>query len=140
VLNALTVDVEEWFQVSAFETVVRFEDWPGCESRVERGMAAILDRLAAAGTRATFFVLGWVAERHPGLVKRLQAAGHEVASHGYRHRLLTSMTPHEFREDTQRARRILEDLIGAQVIGYRAASYSIVRETQWCLDVLGELG
>jgi polysaccharide deacetylase family protein (PEP-CTERM system associated) len=140
VVNAMTVDVEEWFQVSAFESVVRYEDWARYESRVERSTGRILDRLAAAGVRATFFVLGWVAERHPALVKALHGAGHEVASHGYRHRLLTTMTPAEFRDDTIRARQVLEDLTGAPVLGYRAASYSIVRETVWCLDVLGELG
>ncbi|HEU5321301.1 MAG TPA: XrtA system polysaccharide deacetylase [Methylomirabilota bacterium] len=138
--NIMTIDVEDYYQVSAFESVVRFEDWARYESRVERNTGRLLALLAAAGVRATFFVLGWVAERHPQLVRDIQAAGHEVASHGYRHRLVYGMTRDEFREDTARAKAILEDAAGAAVVGYRAASYSIVRESLWALDVLGELG
>ncbi len=128
-LNALTIDVEDYYHVSAFESVVRFEDWDRYESRVERNTHGILDILAASNVRATFFVLGWVAERYPGVVKAFLTEGHEVASHGYRHRLLYNMSREEFREDTQRSKGILEDLSGVPVVGYRAASYSIIRET-----------
>ena len=123
-VNALTFDVEDYYQVSAFESVVRFEDWDLYESRVERNTAKILDLLAEAGATATFFVLGWVAERHPALVKSIHAAGHEVASHGHRHRLLYHMSPAEFPADTVRSKWMLEDLAGAEVVGYRAPSFS----------------
>lgn len=139
-VNALTFDVEDYYQVSAFEPVVRFEDWDLYESRVERNTTKILERLAEAGATATFFLLGWVAERHPRLVKAIQGAGHEIASHGYRHRLLYNMSREEFLEDTRRSKRILEDLSGVPVVGYRAASCSIIEETLWCLNVLQELG
>ena len=139
-LNALTIVVEDYYQVSAFESVVRFEDWGGYESRVERNTTRLLEILGAADVKATFFTLGWVAERHPGLIKAIHAEGHEIASHGYRHRLLYDMGRDEFREDTRKAKQILEDLCGAAVLGYRAASYSIVRRTLWCLDVLQEFG
>lgn len=138
--NALTIDVEDYYQVSAFESVVRFEEWDRYESRVEQNTRKILEILAAAGVKATFFVLGWVAERHPGIVKEIRAGGHEIASHGYRHRLLYHMSREEFRSDTQRSKAVLEDLAGAPVVGYRAASYSIAQETLWCLETLEELG
>lgn len=138
--NALTIDVEDYYHVSAFESVVRFEDWDAYEGRIHQNTLKLLDLLAAAGVTATFFVLGWVAEHHPALVKAIHAAGHEVASHGYRHRLLYQMTPPEFREDTERSKKLLEDLCGKPVIGFRAPSYSIIRTTLWCLDVLNELG
>ena len=121
--NALTIDVEDYYHVAAFEPVVRFEDWARYESRVERNTRVILDLLAVADVKATFFVLGWVAERHPDVVKAIHDEGHEVASHGYRHRRLHTMSPTAFRDDTLRAKHILEDLCGAPVVGYRAASY-----------------
>ncbi|MGH2396578.1 MAG: polysaccharide deacetylase family protein, partial [bacterium] len=139
-LNALTIDVEDYYHVSAFESVVEFENWGRYESRVESNTRRILDILAGSNVKATFFVLGWIAERHPGLVKAIQGAGHEIASHGYRHRLLYNMSREEFREDTQRSNEILEDLSGVPVVGYRAASCSIIQETLWCLNVLQELG
>ncbi len=140
VRNALTIDVEDYYHVSAFESAVRFEDWDRYESRVERNTAKILDILEASRAHATFFILGWVAERHPGLVRAIHARGHEIASHGYRHRLLYNMTREEFVEDTRRSKGILEDICGSPVVGYRAASYSIVEQTFWCLDVLRQLG
>jgi polysaccharide deacetylase family protein (PEP-CTERM system associated) len=139
-LNALTIDVEDYYHVSAFESVVRFEDWDHHESRVERNTARLLEILGELDVKATFFTLGWVAERYPGLIRVIHAEGHEIASHGYRHRLLYDMGKDEFREDTKKAKQIVEDLCGAPVLGYRAASYSIIRETLWCLDVLQELG
>jgi polysaccharide deacetylase family protein (PEP-CTERM system associated) len=138
--NALSFDVEDYFQVSAFEGLVRYEDWGRYESRVVASTARILDLLAARGTRATFFVLGWAAERHPELVRRIVERGHEVASHGYSHRLVYRMTPAEFREDARRSREVLEDQSGRPVQGFRAPSFSIVEESRWGLEVLAELG
>jgi polysaccharide deacetylase family protein (PEP-CTERM system associated) len=139
-VNALTVDVEDYYQVEAFADVVRHEDWPRWESRVERNTSQILETFARRGVRATFFTLGWVAERHPGLVREIAAAGHEVACHGYDHRLIYRQTPDEFRRDVRSAKRTLEDLTGAGVVGYRAPSYSITSESLWALDVLIEEG
>jgi polysaccharide deacetylase family protein (PEP-CTERM system associated) len=139
-MNALTFDVEDYYQVSAFESVVRFEDWGRYESRVERNTYRLLELLATAKTRATFFVLGWVAERHPDLVKAIAAQDHEIASHGYRHRLLSAMTPEQFREDIRRAKGVLEDIIGWPVLGFRAPSFSVMKSTLWALPLLVEEG
>jgi polysaccharide deacetylase family protein (PEP-CTERM system associated) len=139
-MNALTVDVEDYFQVSAFEPAVTRGTWALRESRVCRNTERLLDLFSAARVRATFFVLGWVAERFPALVRRIVLEGHEVASHGYEHRLVYSQTPREFREDLRRARLALEAAGGSPVLGYRAPSYSIVRESMWALDVLIEEG
>lgn len=139
-LNALTIDVEDYYQVSAFESQIPFEEWPRYESRVVANTWRILELLHFYRVKATFFVLGWIAEHHPQVVLAIQQQGHEIASHGYRHRLLYNMTREEFREDTDRSKKILEDLCGAPVFGYRAPSYSITQETFWCLDVLQELG
>jgi len=138
--NALTIDVEDYYMVSAFEDVVRFEDWDSYESCVEKNTYRILELLNQKEIRATFFVLGWVAEKYPNLVKEINDGGHEVACHSYKHRLIYSMNPEEFREDTHKAKAILEDIIGSPVIGYRAPSYSIVKENQWALDILIEEG
>lgn len=138
--NVLTIDVEDYYMVSAFADTVRFGDWPGFESRVERNTRQLLELLAEFNTNATFFVLGWVAENCPNLVRDIHAAGHEIGCHGYNHRLIYHLTPDEFREDTRRAKGALEDLIGDPVIGYRATSYSIIKETMWALDVLFEEG
>lgn len=140
VINAFTVDVEDYYMVSAFADTVRFEEWGRYESRVEKNTRLLLEMLDRHGVKGTFFVLGWIAERCPGLVKDIASAGHEVACHGYRHRLIYEMTPEEFREDVRRAKEILEECAGTVVIGYRAASYSIVRETLWALDILIEEG
>lgn len=140
IVNAFSVDVEDYFQVAALATAVARESWAGRESRVEGNTAVILDLLAERSIRGTFFVLGWIAERHPGLVKRIAAAGHEIASHGYSHQLIYTQTRAVFHEETARSKRLLEDLCGAPVIGYRAASFSITRRSLWALDVLSELG
>ncbi|MGH7289348.1 MAG: XrtA system polysaccharide deacetylase [Myxococcota bacterium] len=136
----LSFDVEEHFQVNAFESPLRRRHWDVCESRVERNTEKLLALLARHRYRATFFVLGWIAERHRHLVRRIAAQGHEVASHGYGHELITGLTRDAFRADVQRAKRCLEDLIGAPVCGYRAPSFTIVRETRWALEVLVEEG
>jgi polysaccharide deacetylase family protein (PEP-CTERM system associated) len=140
VTHCFTVDVEEHFQVSAFEGVVRREDWPRLESRVGRNVDILLDVLSRHGVRGTFFTLGWTAEHRPEVVRAIAAAGHEVASHGYGHQRVTQLTPDQFREDVRRAKRLLEDVTGSEVIGYRAPSFSIVPGGEWALDVLLEEG
>ena len=140
IVDALTVDVEEHFQVSAFEGAVRREDWDRLPSRVEANTARILDVCGEAGVRATFFVLGWIAERHPGLVRRIAADGHEIACHGYSHDLVHTQSEARFREETARSKALLEDVGGVPVIGYRAASFSIRASTLWAAEVLVDLG
>jgi polysaccharide deacetylase family protein (PEP-CTERM system associated) len=139
-LNALTVDVEDYYQVEAFASVVRREEWSRWESRVERNTKLLLEMFARHGVCGTFFTLGYVAEQHPQLVRDIAQAGHEVACHSYYHRLVYSQTPDEFREDLRKAKHRLEDLIGAAVIGYRAPSYSITAQSLWALDILIEEG
>jgi polysaccharide deacetylase family protein (PEP-CTERM system associated) len=138
--NALTVDVEEYFQVAAFERTILRADWEKSESRIEQNTGRVLDLFARRGVRATFFVLGWIAERHPGLVRRIVAEGHELASHGYDHARVHNFTPAQFRDDVTRTKAILEDLGGVAVRGYRAPSYSINGRNLWALDVLKETG
>lgn len=140
ILNAITVDVEEHFQVSAFEEVVARDRWSEMASRVEANTDRLLELFDGEGVCGTFFVLGWVAERHRDLVRRIADAGHEIGSHGYSHRLIYRQTPEEFREETVRSRKILEDATGIAVDGYRAASFSIVRDNVWALDILAETG
>ena len=140
VRHVLSFDVEEHFQVSAFSSDARRQQWDRLESRVEQNTLRLAELLAHAETRATFFVLGWVAERHPGLVKALVEQGHEIASHGYGHELVTNQTEREFREDVRRSKRILEDLTGGMVFGYRAPSFSITDRTPWALPILVEEG
>ncbi|WP_111641495.1 XrtA system polysaccharide deacetylase [Marinimicrobium alkaliphilum] len=140
VTHAMTVDVEDYYQVQALAEAVdrdRWDEWP---SRVEENTDRLLQLFDDAGIKITFFILGWVAERHPDLVRRIQAQGHEIASHGYSHRLIYTQTPEVFREETERSKRILEDQIQRPVTGYRAASYSITRKSLWALDTLAELG
>lgn len=132
----LSVDVEEWFQVENLKEAVARASWPERESRVEATTDWLLATLAETGTKATFFVLGWVAERSPELVRRIYAEGHEVASHGYGHDLVYTLSPRTFREDLVRSKSILEELTGEPVLGYRAPSFSI---TDWAIDVLGDL-
>ncbi len=139
-LNALSVDVEEHFQVAAFAGIVPCGQWSAHESRVRRNTVALLDLFDEMEVRATFFVLGWVAEREPGLVREIAARGHEIGSHGYSHRFVYDQSPAEFREETRRSRRVLQDTSGQPVLGYRAASFSIVRQSLWALDVLVEAG
>lgn len=138
--HMLSFDVEEHFQVAAFWSVARRREWNGLASRVERNSMKIAELLSEHSTKATFFVLGWVAERHPELVKRLAQQGHEIASHGYGHELVHTQTPTEFRQDVRRSKQILEDLIGRQVVGYRAPSFSITSRTPWAIPVLIEEG
>jgi polysaccharide deacetylase family protein (PEP-CTERM system associated) len=140
VLNALTVDVEDYFQVSAFDAIIARSSWDSFESRIALGTAKILSALDAAGVRATFFVLGWVAERHPDLVRQIHAAGHEIGCHGYWHELVYQQTPETFRHDLRRARRAVEDAIGEQIAAYRAPSFSITRRSVWALDILIDEG
>jgi len=135
-----TVDVEEYFQVSAFEPHIARTEWDRLESRVERGVGTLLELLAAHGARATFFVLGWIAERHPFLIKTIAAAGHEVASHGWDHRRVTEQTREQFRESVRRSKSVLEHIVGESVIGFRAPSFSIVPGREWALDLLVEEG
>jgi len=138
--NALTVDVEEHFQVAAFERTIIRDSWDTAESRVEFSAGRVLDLFEAQGVRGTFFVLGWIAERHPGLVRRIVKDGHELASHGYDHTRVHNFTPEQFRADVVRTKAILEDIGGVQVRGYRAPSYSINAKNLWALDVLQETG
>jgi polysaccharide deacetylase family protein (PEP-CTERM system associated) len=138
--NAMTVDVEEYFQVAAFERTIAREAWDTSVSRVEYNTGRVLDLFAAREVRATFFVLGWIAERHPGLVRRIVAEGHELASHGYDHTRVHQFTPEQFRDDVTRTRGILEHIGGVTVRGYRAPSYSINARNLWALDVLLETG
>lgn len=140
VVNALSVDVEEWFQVGAFERVIARGDWDALASRVEDNCARILDLFASAGVHATFFTLGWVAERHPTLVRRIHDAGHEIASHGWDHARVFTLGAKAFAEDLARARAALEDAAGAPVRGYRAPSFSIDARTPWAFAVLAEQG
>jgi polysaccharide deacetylase family protein (PEP-CTERM system associated) len=139
-LNALTIDVEDYYHVSAFESVVGQNSWYQYESRVENNTLRILGLLDEYGTRATFFILGCVAESHPSLVRAIAQRGHEIASHGYSHRRIYTQTPQQFREETRQAKKIVEDIIGQAVLGYRAASYSITDKSLWALDILAEEG
>ena len=135
-----TVDVEEYFQVSAFERRISRAEWDRFESRVAPTVCRILDLLGRHDARGTFFVLGWVAERHPGLVRTIAQAGHEVASHGWDHRKVTDQTPEEFYESVRRAREVLEATAGSPVSGFRAPSFSIVPGREWAIDALIETG
>ncbi len=139
--NALTIDVEDYFQVAALAEVIRPEDWNRHELRVERNTHRLLDLFdEAGGVKGTFFVLGWVAEACPALVREIASRGHEIASHGYSHQLVYNQTPDVFREETHRSRAVLEDQAQRPIIGYRAASYSITRDSLWALDILTEQG
>ncbi|WP_420144027.1 XrtA system polysaccharide deacetylase [Sphingobium sp.] len=138
--NALSVDVEDWFQVGAFERTLKRADWDGLTHRVEGNTDAVLDLFAQADVKATFFTLGWVAERYPALMRRIADAGHEVASHGYDHARVFTFTPEEFRADLRKSRAILEDASGQAVTGYRAPSFSIDPRTPWAHPILAEEG
>jgi polysaccharide deacetylase family protein (PEP-CTERM system associated) len=140
VVNALSFDVEDYYQVSAFAKVVDPSQWEKYSSRVDQNTRRILDLLDYNATKATFFVLGWVAERHVRLVKEIHARGHEIACHGYSHQLIYTQSPEEFRRETRKAQEILEDAIGSRIGGYRAASYSITRRSLWALEILCDLG
>jgi len=139
-LNAMSVDVEDYFQVSAMEAMVDRSDWESYPSRVARNVEAILDLFERHHVHATFFILGWVADRHPALLRRIAAAGHEVASHGMAHYRISSQSPEQFREDVRRAKAVIEDAAGAAVRGYRAASFSLDATTPWAHAILHEEG
>jgi polysaccharide deacetylase family protein (PEP-CTERM system associated) len=139
-LNALTVDVEDYYQVSAFEHRVARSDWDSYESRVVANTRRLLGVLDEAGVRGTFFVLGWVADRFPGLVRDIDQRGHEIGSHSYWHRLIYGMTPDEFRADLRQSKAVLEDILGRAITLFRAPSFSITAQSRWALDVLAEEG
>jgi polysaccharide deacetylase family protein (PEP-CTERM system associated) len=139
-LNALSFDVEDYFQVSAFNDAIRRDAWDSHPLRVGDNTRVLLELLAGHEVKATFYTLGWVAERVPDLVREIAAGGHEVACHGYSHRLIYEQTPAEFRAETERAKRVLEDLAQQPVTSYRAASYSITPKSLWALDILHEAG
>ncbi len=138
--NALTIDVEDYFQVSAFAPYIRRDEWDQRECRVERNVGRILELLAAKDIRATFFTLGWVAQRYPALVRAIVAGGHELASHGYGHERASDLSRAAFTEDVTRAKKLLEDLGGQPVLGYRAPSFSIGSQNLWAFDVLAATG
>ncbi len=140
ILNALSVDVEDYFQVSAFSDVVPYTLWNGFECRVEQNTIRLLDLFDRWQAKATFFVLGWIAERYPRLVQEIHLRGHEVASHGYAHQTVDRYAPEAFREEIRRAKAFLEDVVQAPVVGYRAPSFSITRKTTWTLEILAEEG
>lgn len=139
-LNALSVDVEDWFQVGAFENVIARADWDSLPHRVERNSDAVLALFDKAGVKATFFTLGWVAERYPGLIRRIVDAGHEIASHGWDHVRVFTMTPDAFRADLARAKAAIESACGQAPRGYRAPSFSIDKRTPWAHRILAEEG
>lgn len=138
--NALSVDVEDWFQVGAFERVIDRADWDGLELRVEANTDRLLEMFARAGVHGTFFTLGWVAERRPALIRRIAEAGHEVASHGWDHRRVFTLTPDQFSSDLKKTRETLENISGVAVTGYRAPSFSIDARTPWAHAILAEHG
>ena len=139
-VNAMTIDVEDYYQVAAFEKIVAPSDWGNFESRVMANTRSFLELLASRNVKATFFVLGYEAERHPELVREIADAGHEVGSHGYAHRLAYTQSEEEFRDDVARSRKLLQDLSGQDVLSYRAPSFSIGRRTPWGHRVLVEEG
>ena len=139
-INAMTVDVEDYFQVEAFAGVINPADWDAMPPRVEANTHIVLDLFAAANVRATFFTLGWVAERYPGIVRRIVADGHELASHGHAHARVSRQDAPTFRADVSHAKKSLEDIGGVAVAGYRAPTFSIGAATPWAYDVLAETG
>jgi polysaccharide deacetylase family protein (PEP-CTERM system associated) len=138
--HALTIDVEDYFQVAALSSQIKYEDWPNWPLRVERNTEMLLELLDERDIQATFFILGWVAERCPELVKRIHMQGHEVACHGMTHQLVYTQKPTVFKEETFKSKKILEDITGESVLGYRAASYSITPKSLWAIETLIEAG
>src|SRR2546428_2373134 len=134
--NALTIDLEDYYHVTAFRDSIASEQWHSQLSRVERNTAILLDLLDEARCKATFFTLGWVAEWHPEVVRSVAERGHEIACHSLRHRTVYEMKPAEFREDTSQAKKLLEDISGKEVLGYRAPSFSITEKAFWAFEVL----
>jgi polysaccharide deacetylase family protein (PEP-CTERM system associated) len=140
IVNGLSVDVEDWFQVGAFENVIARGEWDSIKTRVEDNVDRIIDLFAEADVKATFFTLGWVAKRHPAMIRRIVDAGHEIASHGYDHARVFTFSRREFADDIRKAREILEDSGGVRVTGYRAPSFSIDHRTPWAFAELAEQG
>jgi polysaccharide deacetylase family protein (PEP-CTERM system associated) len=140
IVNAFSIDVEDWFQVAAFASYIDRKDWDSLECRVERNVDVLLETLDRHQVNATFFTLGWIAERYPAMVGRIVAGGHELASHGYGHHMVGELGPELFREDVVKAKAILESIAGCEVVGYRAPSFSVGRDTLWALDILAETG
>jgi len=138
--NYLTVDVEDYFQVAAFERAISPDEWDQHPCRVVANVHTILDLFTAHDVQGTFFIVGWIAERYPDLVLEIERQGHEIGCHSYRHRKIYDLTPEEFRDDTRKAKDILEQIINKPVYGYRAPSYSITQKSLWALDILAELG
>jgi polysaccharide deacetylase family protein (PEP-CTERM system associated) len=138
--NALTIDLEDYYHVSAFQELMPAETWSSQQSRVDRNTDLLLDWLDEAGCKATFFTLGWVAEQQPNIVRKVANRGHEIACHSLRHRTVYKMTPEEFHSDTRQAKQLLEDVSSTPVLGYRAPSFSITQDSLWALTVLAELG
>ncbi len=138
--NALTIDVEDYYHVTNFERDINRDDWPSYESRVVESTRKILRLLDRYNTKATFFVLGYVAQQHPELVREIDAAGHEIGSHTYWHRMLYHLTREQFRDDLRKSRDLLQDLTGKPVTSFRAPSFSVVRSTMWALQVLADEG
>jgi len=136
--NALTVDLEDYFHVSAYAGKVRLEEWDSYPSRVAQNTDRLLELLSLHNCKATFFVLGWVAEKKPEVVARVAAAGHEIACHSLLHRRIFDLSPQEFREDTHRAKAVIEDATGKQVVGYRAPSFSVTKKSSWALEILAK--
>lgn len=140
IVNGMSVDVEDWFQVGAFENVISRDDWDSITCRVESNIDRILDLFDETGIKSTFFTLGWMAERHPVMIRRIADKGHELASHGYDHARVFNLDRKRFSEDILKARQIIEDASGQQVTGYRAPSFSIDKRNPWAFEVLAEQG
>ncbi len=140
IINALTIDVEDWFHASVFNDKISQKQWDKCESRVVCNVCKILHILRTRNVKATFFVLGWVAEKYPEIVQMIQWEGHELSTHGYAHKLIYKQTPKEFEEDVKSSIEIIESQTGTRVVGYRAPSYSIIDETFWAYEVIYDLG
>lgn len=139
-INGLSFDVEDWFQVENLRSICPFEKWDSYELRVEENTDLILDLLARYNTKATFFILGWIAEKKPALVKRIYEQGHEIASHGYKHSIVYSLSPSEFENDLLKSKNILEELTNQPIIGYRAPNFSITQKSLWAIDILVKHG
>lgn len=138
--NAMTIDVEDWFHANVFNEKIAYDQWDFCEHRIVPNILKILNILEREETKATFFILGWVARRHPNIVKMISDKGHELATHGYAHKLIYQQTPEEFEYDVSLSKEIIEDISGVKVVGYRAPSYSIIKQTFWAYEILYELG
>ncbi len=139
-INSLSIDVEDYYQVSALAGQFKYENWDKVSPRVINNTMKLLDVFDRHGVKATHFVLGWVADKSPDLIREIYNRGHEVACHGYSHQLIYNQTPEVFKQETIRSKALLEDIIGSEVIGYRAASYSITKKSLWALDILAEAG